>query len=289
MAVARPVPERWAARHRGWWLPLAGALACYAAASALGAAAGHWRGSTGRGVAGLGVLALFGGAVLLAVLAVRGAWRVWRAYRRAGGHFTKAELIQWERHSAAQAHWAHARALAGALAAGQLPAATETVWGLVLEPGERILLDTSADYARYYGMNIGYTHVTGVFWGSVPFMAAGYGATALANRSRRSAAQAAAVERWREHQPVRLLVTERRLLCQLANARWLSFYYNSVQAMYPEPENWSVVFDFQQAEPLRIGGLAAPSTAVIATWALHGASGVRAHPGLAALRTTLPG
>lgn len=184
----------------------------------------------------------------------------------------------------ADRHWHVARALARDLMEGEL-ADTGQVWGVVLEDGERFLSDVQADYARYYGTDAGYTHVSGIFLGSVPFMALGYGITALSNANRRKAAEAAARTRWREYQQVRVIVTDRRALCLRADGRWVSFYYRGASAIYPEPAVWSLVMDFPDTVPVRLGGWGSPIASVAAVWAVYGADGLREHPGLEPLRS----
>lgn len=180
-------------------------------------------------------------------------------------------------------HWHIARSLAHDLMEGELQD-TGKVWGVVLEDGERFLSDVQCDYSRYYGTDATYTHVSGLYIGSMPFMALGYGLTALGNASRRAAAEAAARTQWRERQRARVLVTDRRLLCQLANGRWLSFYYRGAAAIYPEPAVWSLVMDFPDTVPVRLGGFGSPIASVAAVWATYGKDGLREHPGLQPLR-----
>lgn len=184
-------------------------------------------------------------------------------------------------------HWQVARSLAHDLMEGELPD-TGKVWGVVLEDGERFLSDVQADYSRYFGTNTAYTHVSGLYLGSLPFVALGYGLTALGNASRRAAAEATARTQWRDHQRVRVIVTDRRLLCQLRDGRWLSFRYRDAVAVYPEPAVWSLVMDFPDGSPVRLGGMGSPIACVAAVWAVHGADGLRDHPGLEPLRNRIP-
>lgn len=180
-------------------------------------------------------------------------------------------------------HWQAARALAHDLMEGEL-AGTGQVWGVVLEPGERFISDVQCDYARYYGTQVEYRHSNGFFFGPLPFVVLALGANAIGNASRRSAAQRAAMTQWREFQQVRVIVTDRRLLCQRADGVWLSFYYRGAHALYPEAGNWSLVLDYPETSPVRFGGWGAPIAAVAAVWALYGKDGLRDHPGLAPLR-----
>jgi hypothetical protein len=183
----------------------------------------------------------------------------------------------------ADRHWQVARTLAHDLMEGEFRG-TGKVWGVVLEDGEQFISDVQADYARYHGTDVGYTHLNGLFLGSVPFTALGYGFTAIGNASRRATAEAVARTRWREYQPVRLIITDRRLLCQVVGGRWLSFHYRGAAAIYPEPAVWSLVIDFPDSAPIRVGGMGSPIASVAAVWAVYGPDGLRDHPGLAPLR-----
>ena len=151
------------------------------------------------------------------------------------------------------------------------------------EPGESVHLLINADYARYYGLNGTYVHTSGFFWGRPAFVLAGVGITALANRSRRRAADAASQQQWRDGQHTQMFLTNRRIICQV-NGRWLSFAYGQVSACYPEPENNSMVLEFHSSEPLLIGGAEAPLAIAYLVWALYGEHGLAAHPALNSLR-----
>jgi hypothetical protein len=277
-------PEgRWA-RHRPWLLPLGGATAAYLGARALDLAAGPgtYPHSTRYYTAGAAALAvLLFGLVCMVMLPVN-IRRVRRAYQRSRGRYTKAEMAFIARKAEADGYWQAARSLARELASGRV-SDVEKVWGVVFNDGERIMADVQAGYARYYGTQAAYTHVSGIYFGDPTFTALAYGFTALGNASRRTAAQQAARTQWREFQRVRVLVTDQRLLCQLADGRWLSFYYQAATAIYPEPENWSLVIDFPETAPLRLDGLGIPLAAVATVWAVDGPDGVRTHPALANL------
>lgn len=220
--------------------------------------------------------------VIFVVRFIRAAHAAFRRYRRSKGHFNKAERSQLETQRVYDAGLESARALAASLSRGRPPAPIE-VWGIVLEPGEELHLQISCDYARFYGLSGQYVHTSGFFWGQPAFVLAGLGVTALANRSRRQAAEAASRQQWREMQRTSAFFTNRRILIQVGG-RWLSFYYSGVTACYPEPENSSVVLDFPDTQPLLIGGPEAPLAAAYLVWALYGERGLASHPALQGLR-----
>ncbi|MFT7765567.1 hypothetical protein [Clavibacter tessellarius] len=179
------------------------------------------------------------------------------------------------------AGWAEACRLRAAILRGEAPPAI-TVWDVVLEPGEVLLYDVQADYERYYGRDVTYTRSGGLFVGSPAFVLGGMAATMIGNASRRNAAEAEAAEQWRELQPVRLVISDRRLLCQVGG-RWLAFWYAGMTAVYPEVREWALVCQFPDAEPLRLRGVDAPIAAVITVLGTQGIAAVRDHPSLQAL------
>lgn len=273
---------RWA-RHRPWVIPALGAIVSF-----LGLVALNDHGSTlpkhsqalvWTALAFLVVALFFVACIVVTSIKARA---VRRAYQRSRGRYNKSEMAAAARVKEADKCWIGAVALAHSLAAGHVPD-IEKVWGVVLRDGERIMADAPAEYSRYYRTDDTYTHVSGFYYGPMGFMALGYGLTALGNASRRRAARAAAQTQWREFQGVRVLVTSDRLLCLMADGRWLSFYYSRATAVYPEAENWSLVMDFPDTVPIRLGGFGSPLAAVAAVWAVHGRQGVKTHPGLARL------
>ncbi|MFT2708056.1 hypothetical protein [Clavibacter zhangzhiyongii] len=179
------------------------------------------------------------------------------------------------------AGWAEACRLRAAILRGE-PLRSITVWDVVLEPGEVLLYDVPADYERYYGRDVTYTRSSGFFVGSPAFVLGGMAATMIGNASRRSAAEAQAAEQWRELQPVRLVISDRRLLCQVGG-RWLAFWFAGMTAVYPEVREWALVCQFADAEPLRLRGVDAPIAAVLTVLGAQGLDAVRDHPSLQAL------
>ena len=276
-------------RHLTWILPLALIPIAYIALNLFLRAYGEndadndALGSLGYGLLGLAVIgAWLVGTILLVIKSITNGHRVFRSFRREKGHFTPAEQAQRDLQLHFADSWTKAQALTGQLRQGHLPPAIQ-VWGVVLEPGESLHLQITADYARFYGSPGTYVHTSGFFWGQPAFVLAGLGVNALANSSRRRAAEAASRQHWREARRTAMFLTDRRILCQV-DGHWLSFYYSHVAACYPEPENNSVVLEFQQGDPLLIGGPEAPLAAAYLVWALYGENGLTSHPALESLR-----
>jgi hypothetical protein len=236
--------------------------------------------------AAFGLIGLFMGAVACLILAIQALVGVLGTARRSTGLLTRGERATLDREAAEraayQAGWQQARAVAAGLAEGRFPQPLVR-YGVVLKPGEQAYLDLDADYARYYGGDGTYQHISGVFWGSPAFVTAGLAANAIDNRIRRSNAQAEAVKRWRERQRVRVIATDRRLICQVG-PEWLSFYFSGASACYPEPQAHSLVLDFPDTSPLLLGGPNAAVLAVLSAVLVHGPQAVHDHPALAPLR-----
>lgn len=268
--------------RKSWLKYVVGIIACgvlWLVLIILASIDGNSGSSVGYAFAILGCMIL---AVVFAVLAVMRGWTAWRAHERSRGRLLKSEKAEVSQRAEADDCWKAARYLAGELANDRIPHNLQ-VWGVVIHPSENVLADLPADYARFYGMNVSYAHSSAVFLGRASFMALGYGLNAMGNSSRRKAAERHAQTQWREIQRVRVIVTDQRLICHREDGRWLSFYYGSATAIYPEPENWNLVIDFHETEPLMIRGPAAPTACAAAIWATHGADGVMGHPGLARL------
>lgn len=230
----------------------------------------------------LGVLA---GWVLCTILTLTTLWSSWRAHRRARGHLTRTEKAviaqQAATENAYRAGWEQARIAAGHLASGHDLPHCSTL-DIVLRPGETARADVTCDYARYYGGDGTYQHISGIFYGSPGFIAAGLAATALENAARRNRARQNAVARWREWQSVRVIATDQRLICHVGH-RWLTFEYSAVIAFHPEPHTYKLVLEFPGTSPLLLTGPAAPLLAIVAAARLHGPSVVHQHPALRGL------
>jgi hypothetical protein len=157
-----------------------------------------------------------------------------------------------------------------------------TLYGIVLEQGETAYLQSTAHYARLYGGSGRYTHTSGLYVGKPGMVLGMMAANAAMNASRKAAARRDTQMLWRDLQEAPLIATNYRLMCHLPARGWLSFYYSAVQEFYPDPANWTVTFGFQNAEPLRLGGLAAPTISVLTAWCVLG-DRWQTEPGIAPL------
>lgn len=232
---------------------------------------------------GLAIAALaFIAPLVLLIFFITGAAKTFREWRRDRRHVTgkynaaeRAELALRAHHEHA---WARAVTLRANLNARQAPP-TIHVWDVVPQHNEVFFSDIAANYARFYGQNVTYTTSNGFFFGNPLFVAAGVALTAASNAGRRSAAEAAAREQWREHQPVRLIVSNQRLVCNVGG-QWLSFYYSAMTAVYPEVANWTLVCQFDSTPPLLLHGADVPTAALITTLMTYGPDAIAEHPSL---------
>ncbi|GAA4626408.1 hypothetical protein [Cellulomonas oligotrophica] len=276
-------------RHLRWVLPLAAAPVVYVLAMLGTSALDESAGSEPDATDGLLILlvlavALVAPLVLLVVALVQGQ-RVYRAARLRAGRLTRREREERDRQASAQhfadVAWQHAVQTAAALVRGERPA-TMAVWDVVPLPGEVFYADVPIGYARYYGTTVHYTQTSGLFVGSPAFVLAGLAGTAVANASARSAAQRQAADQWREHQTVRLVVSDRRLLVQ-RGGEWIWFHHTGASAVYPDPLRRGLVCQYPDTSPLMLQGDYAPFAAVVVLAATHGAQALREHPAMAPL------
>ena len=153
-------------------------------------------------------------------------------------------------------------------------------FNLNLEPGEGIVDQYRAKYARFYGQNMTY-QTGGVFaMGSPLFVAGAIIGSAVGNANARARAQRMAAAQWREIQYVDVLVTERRLIIPIGG-RTLSFYFNAVTAFFPEIDAMTLTLDFgDRTEPMQLFSPNTAATSVLLVRRLKGAEALRAHPGI---------
>ncbi len=112
------------------------------------------------------------GPIVAACFLVRALYRRFRAWRRSKGHFTKAERHRREVENGYAFGYHKAQVLARGLAAGAAPPHIN-LWNVPLFAGEVAYYQCHATYARYYGMDGSYTHISGFYWGRPAFVLGG--------------------------------------------------------------------------------------------------------------------
>lgn len=266
------------------WLFLGAAVLCGAAGFVINTAARSPSKLSKPAVLEIGglVLVLWAVAVVLLVFAIA-------RFSRARGA-PQQERDRANARQVAAEHLGRARELVARLLAGELPDG-ERVWDIVLQPRERVLLDGSLAYSRFYGSSSPaiFTHVsTRHYWG-VGFARIMFDHVLdhAGNRMRAEQAAFAAATRWRDQQHSRVVVTDRRLLCQIRTKEWLTFDHGAATAIKALPETRSVVLEYQGTAPVCLTGPLSVQVMVIVVWALYGADGLREHPALAEVRPAL--
>ncbi|TDQ45978.1 hypothetical protein EV190_12737 [Actinorugispora endophytica] len=147
-----------------------------------------------------------------------------------------------------------------------------------LNAGEVAHAELVLDYSRFYGQNVTYSQSSGFYFGSPLFVAAGLAGQAIGNSVARSRAQAMAAPQWREFQRVTVYLTDQRLLALVDGVRWLSWYHSAMMQIQPFLGQWNVVQLFEDCEPLRWSGPAAPWLAVALVRLGYGLDHVRDLP-----------
>jgi hypothetical protein len=108
---------------------------------------------------------------------------------------------------------------------------------------------------------------------------------AIGNSIARSRAQSTAATQWREQQQVDVVVSNQRVVGNVAGRGWLSFDWSAVTAIYPDPEHYNVVLEFGgQTSTLSFTGALAPTLATMAVMLTHGHDPLAGHPALQTLR-----
>lgn len=226
-------------------------------------------------------------AVLALVSAVAGMVVHRERARRRAGWMPPAESAAVAVQQQWQAAWAAAQGAVETLARRESPP-TVAVHDVMLRPGERAFLDGGFEYARFYAQGVASMERSGLYFGPPAFVLAGVAGDAIANASRRAAAAAASAHQWREVQPVRVILTNERLLIRTID-RWLTFDHAMVVAFMPEPTGWYLVVDHEGTEPLRLAGMGAPHLSVLMGAILRGPEALTENPAFAPLRSGVAG
>lgn len=90
-------------------------------------------------------------------------------------------------------------------------------------------------------------------------------ASAVGNRRRRREAERAAAAQWRPLGPIRVVVTERRLLVWHAGA-WWSVWLDAIREMHADPRSLRLDLVFHEDAPYRLEGPDVPVLAVVLAW-----------------------
>jgi len=227
----------------------------------------------------LGLLLCVAAQLVFAVWMLLHVFKALGMLRRRLGWYSKREKTVMATEEAYRSGLERAATLKVALTAGSQPHLLH-VWDVMIEPGEAVLMDVPLQYGRWYGTDASYMHSTTVVAGRTSFVVGSLIGSAIGNAARRSAALAAAQPMWREHQNVRTIVTDRRIMCWTAARGWMNFWYNDVTAAYPDPAGSTMILDFASCEALRLHGYDGASLCVFAIATLNGREALKHHPAL---------
>jgi MFS family permease len=287
---ARTADRSWWKTHRSWIISLACVPVGYFGFGLLGG----WFVQLGQQeerlswwtlLALLLLVSAFVAPVVAAIITLRRGHRVYRAWRRSRGHLTPRERVAQQHEEGYRRAWDHARWFRASLVRRELPPEI-AIWAVVPRDGERFFLDGPLTYSRYYGTDVAYTTSRTVAFGRPAYVAGALIGSAIGNSVARSRAQADAATQWREHQAVQVIASNQRIVCNVAGRGWLSFDYAAVSAIYPDPERFHIVLEFEgAASPMSLTGPMAPALATLAVLMTHGPDALHAHPALRALES----
>jgi len=165
--------------------------------------------------------------------------------------------------------WRSATKLFAGLQAGQALTPLPYSSGLLLNADEIEYAAADAEFHRYYGTEGGsYVHSTLLMGGPWMMVATGV-ASAVGNRSRRTAAEFEAMARWRPGGRTRAVLTSARLLIS-AEGQWMSYYFGAILEIQPDPAHYAMVLAFEGAPPLSLRGPWVPYLSVALLYLLHG-------------------
>lgn len=142
-----------------------------------------------------------------------------------------------------------------------------------LNPDEVAYAEAVLGYARFYGTSVSYQSSSTLLLGSATFVAAGLAANAMMNSSARRRAEMSAAAQWRDHAPVRTMLTSQRLLCDY-RGRWLSFWHNGIVEFQGDLAQWLFVLRYEVGDPIMLHGPAAPWFAVSTAHLVYGGQGL---------------
>ena len=78
---------------------------------------------------------------------------------------------------------------------------------------------------------------------------------------------------WRPQGPVRTVLTNQRILCDVAG-EWLGFWHEGILELFAEPSQWMVITRYEAGEPLLLRGPVALSYIVALTYIVYGRPGL---------------
>jgi hypothetical protein len=142
--------------------------------------------------------------------------------------------------------------------------------GLVLEPDEISYGEGTAEYSRFYGMQVQYTERSAFAFGGPVFVAATLIGTALGNAAARRSAEILAAPQWRTEGYPRILLTNRRMLVHSpVNYQWLSFWHSSLLEFGPQVGDYAIYLGYPECAPVLLRGPVVPWLSVVFAFCVY--------------------
>jgi hypothetical protein len=154
---------------------------------------------------------------------------------------------------------------------GELPALPPMA--IRLRSGEVAHAHGVLECARFYGMDVTYQQSSTFVMGSPLLVATGLIGSAVGNAYARNKAADMARAQWRPQGPVRTVLTDQRILCDVAG-EWLTFWHEGIMEFHADPRQWMVITRYEVGEPLMLRGPVAPSYMVALTYIVYGRQGL---------------
>lgn len=153
-------------------------------------------------------------------------------------------------------------------------------------PGEITYADLPLEYSRFYGTDESYRQFSFKVSGSPAFLVTALAATAVGNAAARQRARMRAAPQWREHQVVRAVLSNQRLLVS-ARVGWMSFWHSGLVEFLPDPDAFALILAFTDCEPVMLRGPGVPWLSVAMARLVYQASELPRMPGFAGMRAWL--
>ena len=155
-------------------------------------------------------------------------------------------------------------------AGGDLPVLASPV---LLDPGEALHADLSADGWRFLAIDVFYDEPRVVAFGGPLLFATTALAAGSARRRARAEAERLAAPQWRSLGGLRILATDRRLLVWFEGA-WASVWYAGIREIHPDLSARRVTMTFDDDPPYALAGPWVPYLVVVMTTCMVGRLGV---------------
>lgn len=222
------------------------------------------------------------GIIFLFIRGNRSTYRAFRGWRNSSGHYMKKEKWQVNREAQYASGIEQARLFRQLLLNNEVLPSIK-VWEINPVQDEVFIADQTVSYSRHYGAEVQYSQST-VAAGTGPFLLLTLLASGVANASARKRAAMLAASQWRDFQNVRCLISTHRILCNVADVGWLSFWYSGINVFYPNPEQHELTLEFGDGvAALKLQGPHINVASVLTIASTQGVEGLQRHPEIAKL------